>query len=721
MYSATIRTIFFLAALASAGAALADERPLPLDAVQVTATREELPLLETPASVTIVTGDELRARGANDLRTALIGVSGVEISPGGESGPAGAVPAIWGLREFDAFLLVVDDVPYGGAFNPALTALDLHDIARIEVLRGAAPVMYGATSFVGVIHVIHNPGGQSERRVNASVGGVPDNAGNVSASVSESLPDLGNWHQSIDVDGERRRYADEQAGLERGHALWRLTGDLGGGTAHLDVDLNALRQNPTSPYPRSGDGLDPTIDTDANHNPADAKLDQNRGYIALGYLHDTGAGAWKTTFALTKTKEDIVRGFLADECVEEPLDGEDNACGFRQDRELTDVYFDTHFITEIKPGLTAVWGVDDLYGKGKQDAELFAYDVNRAHGNDAPSSSEVLAEEEGLLEANGASDKRNFVGLYGQLDWHPTDRLDVLFGVRLNSTDETREGEVKEDEGAADDAGDDEGDEEAEGGREKRSHTRVSGSVGVSWTAWSSGDGDTVALFTDYRNTFKPAAIDFGPEPEADILDPETARSVEVGTKTRWLGGRLGIDVSGFYMSMNNLVVPQAESGEPGLANAGTLHFKGGEIEADWRVADAATVYAGYARHDLRFGDYVRAFDGVDTQLRGNYQELAPRNTGSLGFTYAPVQGWQVAANYSYTGSRFLNKRNTSKASSFEVVDASLGYRFQSWMLRLSGYNLTDSRDPVSESELGDGQYYRMPARSLELGVSVDL
>jgi iron complex outermembrane recepter protein len=300
-------TIIAFNALTASPYSRADERPLPLDAVQVTATREELPLVETPASVTIISGDELRARGANDLRTALVGVSGVEISPGGEAGPAGAVPAIWGLREFDAFLLVVDDVPYGGAFNPALTALDLHDIARIEVMRGAAPVMYGATSFVGVIHVIHNPGGQAERRVSASVGGVPDNAGNVTAAVSESLPEMGRWHQSIDVDGERRRYADAQAGLERGHVLYRLTGDMGGGTARLDVDLNSLRQHPTSPYPRSGDGLDPGIDTDANFNPADARLDQNRGYIALGYSRDTGIGAWKTTFAFTRTKEERLR------------------------------------------------------------------------------------------------------------------------------------------------------------------------------------------------------------------------------------------------------------------------------------------------------------------------------------------------------------------------------------------------------------------------------
>src|SRR5215475_1071560 len=123
--------------------------------VEVTATRLPEEPEQVPAAIEVLSGDELRGRGATDLRTALSPAIGVEIAPGGDAGPAGSVPAFWGLKEFDAFLLVVDGVPWGGAFNPALTTLDLNDLDRIEVLRGPAPVTYGATSFVGVIHVVH--------------------------------------------------------------------------------------------------------------------------------------------------------------------------------------------------------------------------------------------------------------------------------------------------------------------------------------------------------------------------------------------------------------------------------------------------------------------------------------------------------------------------------------------------------------------------------------
>src|SRR5580765_3618623 len=60
--------------------------------VQVTATRFGEPVVEVPGSISVVTGDELRARGANDLRTALALVGGVSVAPGGlrAGGPRGA-------------------------------------------------------------------------------------------------------------------------------------------------------------------------------------------------------------------------------------------------------------------------------------------------------------------------------------------------------------------------------------------------------------------------------------------------------------------------------------------------------------------------------------------------------------------------------------------------------------------------------------------------------
>lgn len=76
-------------------------------------------MLQIPAEVSLVEGWELRARDALDLASALSLVPGVDAPAGGDAGPSSAVPSLWGLHEFDAFLLVVDGVPWGGLLTPA--------------------------------------------------------------------------------------------------------------------------------------------------------------------------------------------------------------------------------------------------------------------------------------------------------------------------------------------------------------------------------------------------------------------------------------------------------------------------------------------------------------------------------------------------------------------------------------------------------------------------
>ena len=90
---------------------------------------------------------------------------------------------------------MVDGVPWGGAFNPSIPTLDLLDVERIEVLKGSAPVTYGATSFVGIIQVIHYKAGEAENRVQVTGG----THGEARGSASVSLPPLGDYVKSLTV------------------------------------------------------------------------------------------------------------------------------------------------------------------------------------------------------------------------------------------------------------------------------------------------------------------------------------------------------------------------------------------------------------------------------------------------------------------------------------------------------------------------------------------
>ena len=395
---------------------------------------------------------------------------------------------------------------------------------------------------------------------------------------------------------------------------------------------------------------------------------------------------------MTHTRRDLTRGFLSE--LDDAADP--NAAGFRQDQTQTDVYFDSHLVLRPAKTLQIVAGVDLLYGKGKSEGDNVDYHVN-LDGSGAQDTHDVAVQE-----SPGLKDERTFAGLYLQGEWTPAPRWRLEAGLRLNQTHEDQEGEVESAEG----------DEEA---TSSAGNTRASGVVGVSLLAWDGGGGDAIWAYGDYRNTFKPAAIDFGPEAEGGILDPETATSLEAGLKGAHGGGRYRWQASVFRLDFDNLVTSAEVDGLPVLINSGQERFDGFELEGDAELSRDLRLAAAYSNHDARFRDFVQDFDGVPTQLRGNRLEMSAKDLASLGLLYTPATGVGGHLVWNYVGDRFLNKRNTALAKAYDTVGAGVSYQTSRYTVRLDGWNLGDARDPVSESELGDSQYYRLPGRTYEL------
>ncbi|MBV8201687.1 MAG: TonB-dependent receptor [Acidobacteria bacterium] len=697
------------------------------ETMQVTATRVPEDVEQVPASVTVITGEEIRARGATDLATALSTVAGLAVAPGGDAGAASSIPEIWGLREFDAFLLVVDGVPWGGAFNPALSTLDLTDVDRIEVLRGSAPVMFGATSFVGVIQVIHRQAGQAGGSVSAWGGSYGSGGG----AASAPLPAVGSYRQSLTVDGERQGFSQDRTGWGRGHLLYRGSlATAGGGTFHVDFDDAIVDQKPFSPTPLVGGVLTPLVPIDSNQNPLHDKIDVNREQLNLGYDQKLGAGTWSTLVSGAHTNQTVGRGFLENVTGDNPDDH-----GIRQHLTLDDFYFDTHLAFDLDRTLRLITGIDELYGKAHNASSDWDYFQN-VNGSNPPDINSFSP-----FGATDLHDTRSFAGLYAQGEWTPTRRWRLQLGARLNHTHESLVATsvnfpMPAAPAGAPGAAPSLGSSAAVGaspagapggllvpqpkdvsvgpGSATRNVTRGGGAAGLSYLAWEGTDG-AIWAYGDYRNTFKPAALDFGPDVNGVILKPETAQSFELGLKGRHLGGRFDWELSLFQMDFSNLVVGQVDAfGNPELVNAGNERFKGVEVEADYLLAGNLRLEGVYSYHDAKYTNYVALSDaGVLEQLAGNRLPLSAHDMGAVGFIYSPASGFTGWATINYTGSRFLDPENTALAGSFAAWAAGIGYRYAAWEVRLDGWNLSDSRAPIAASEFGPSQYYRMNGRSL--------
>jgi iron complex outermembrane receptor protein len=661
-----------------------------LSEVVVTASRIPEALDQLPDDISVVFGEELRARDAWDMASALSLVPGVEAPAGGDAGPSSAVPSFWGLHEFDAFLLVVDNIPWGGAFNPAITTLDSTNVERIEVLKGAAPVMYGATSFVGVVHVLHYPAGEAADEADIAVG----NYHSARGSAAFALPQWGDYHQSFAASGESVGFADRRENVSDGRLLYRGALDLGTGQLRVDANLSIVRDVPPSPVIREGTALTTLTPLNANFNPANAELNENKYQLAIGYSRPTLWGTWDTLVSVSHSHVDDIRAFLHPD-LSGTADTQD------QNRQIDDDYFDTHLAGHVFGDVVLTVGADLLYGYGRQPT------LNGNSAYTVPLNGSVLPPPTTQLPVNEfgfVSDRRLFAGQYVQLDWKTGTRWDVTAGIRLNETDESKFSSdltlppftptVQFAEQSA-----------------SRREIRPTETVGASYRLWADGKDEAV-LYADYRDAFKPSALDFGPDYQPAVLRPETAKSYEGGLKGAVADGRLTYQAELFKLDFKNLVVA-TESGF--LTNAAGEQLRGAELESRYWITDILAVGANYSYHDARFTQYlffdIESNEYVD--VAGRELPLSPHHLASAGLLYEPREGFNATLVTTYVGRRYLDEENTAPVGGYMKLDATLGYRLGHYLLSLEGNNLTNQRPPVSASEFGSESFYLLNARTL--------
>jgi outer membrane receptor for ferrienterochelin and colicins len=134
-----------------------DALPYQLNTVIVTALRRTEKALDAPASVTVVTAQQVEERTAITALDHTVGLPGVDVAVQGLHGRQ--VVGRGFNQTFGTSLLLLSD--YRTASIPSLRANLSHfvtpieeDVERVEVLRGPASALYGPNAADGVVHVI---------------------------------------------------------------------------------------------------------------------------------------------------------------------------------------------------------------------------------------------------------------------------------------------------------------------------------------------------------------------------------------------------------------------------------------------------------------------------------------------------------------------------------------------------------------------------------------
>ncbi|HVX66763.1 MAG TPA: TonB-dependent receptor [Bryobacteraceae bacterium] len=136
--------------------------------VVVTATRRETTPEEAGVAATILTSQDLAARGTPALGSVLEDVPGMQVTRYGRPGSLTQLFGRGGQRT--ATLMVIDGVPVndpGGELN--LAGYSTSGLERIEVVRGPESALFGADAASGVVQMFTKRGSPEDRLPRGSV------------------------------------------------------------------------------------------------------------------------------------------------------------------------------------------------------------------------------------------------------------------------------------------------------------------------------------------------------------------------------------------------------------------------------------------------------------------------------------------------------------------------------------------------------------------------
>lgn len=156
--SSTLMMLFVLGSSMNAFAQNNDvlDENFVLDEMVVSATRSEKKLLDTAASVSLITDKDLNKMHINNLDEAFVKIPGVYVGRLSGIGSTTSQTVMRGVNAANSVAVLVDGVQVNDSYNGSVTwsAIPVDMVKRVEVLRGPASVLYGGNALAGVINII---------------------------------------------------------------------------------------------------------------------------------------------------------------------------------------------------------------------------------------------------------------------------------------------------------------------------------------------------------------------------------------------------------------------------------------------------------------------------------------------------------------------------------------------------------------------------------------
>ena len=670
-------SLLFSAGLASAATTTLPETSVTADSTReednprvkdvTTATRTSTPARYVPQAIDSVKTRNVLDYGSSNLGKALEGIPNVS------SGADTRFDSLR-IRGFDAS----NDFYLDGIRDDSQYTRDLHNIERVEVLKGPAAVLYGRGSQGGIVNRVSKAPEHGRRSTIEAQGGSQDLRSlyaDLSADPSDTLSlrlNLGNEDKNSFRDGidgnHRQLFAPSMS--------WQIT-----------PELNWLVQYEYSRYDRTPDRGIPG--NPLTGRPADVSRKTTYGDTQRDYINDRAESLrsrlnyelndqWQLrhTFSLFTLESDFDNTYLT---AYRPAAGLVDRQRWQQDLSTRNLYNTVELEGHVETfGLEHTLLVGLEMGEQRRNSLL-------SQGVGVPSVPLQVAtasqQHNGTMRvsSNNHTDVESR-GIYLQDQIRLNDQWQLLAGVRFDQFEVDTTNKLRNI-------------------SEKQKDNSFSPRIGVVYTPWQDH-----SFYASWSKTYSPVGggligITPGAAGNANQTDPEQTRQKEIGVKSEWFDERLSTTLAIYELELYNRRTRDPINPEL-IQLSGLQRSRGIELTATGNVVGNWYVRGGIGLQDATI---VKDNNG---QQGNRINDVAKRNA-SLFVTWKPELGWYAETGLTLVGDRYADNQNTVILPGYGRWDALAGYRTHDWDVRAALSNITDktyysSATSAAQIQVGD-------------------
>lgn len=611
-----------------------------------TGSNLDLTPLETPASVDIITRDQLDQRGDISVIDAVTRAPGYSSLP--HPGNTNSALQARGFTDSASVMRLYDGVRQYGNVSPSFP-FDTWSVERIEVLRGPASVIYGDGAIGGVVNIVPRKPTRGEIVNDVQLMLGTDNTRRGAFGSGGAINDM--WSYRVDISG-----GSSDGWVDRGDSKDQTFS----GALQLDVspDLrfklaHASSHNQPTRYagtPLINGRQDPAL-RERNYSVYDADINYRDHWTELSM-------EWTPN---------------ADTTVRSKIYQIDSKRYWRNAEYYTyntgTGLIDRDGDTEIRHEQSGVGTTNSLTTKGSLfgfknqvsvgfdvNSTSFTHSNNTYTGQPTPASVNPYNPDPGYYaSAVPFIPRRQYeakqYALFAEDRLEFSDQWSVVGGLRYDHIDLSRR--------------------DLDGG---------TGGFGTRYsnTGWRLGTvyaaRPDLSLYAQYAEAADPVSSQFFTSRTNSAFDMTTGKQLEIGIKQSLAEDKGQWTLAIYDIEKKNLLtrdtanpalsIPVGQQSSTGIE--GTLLLN---LARDWQFdANAALLNA-------RYDDFTDSVGGVPVSRNGKTPTDVPEKLANAWLSWRFMPAWKAGAGLRYVGERYADRANTIKMPSYTLTDLALEWQ----------------------------------------------